>query len=138
MAIAQRLMDDIIDLELEKIDAILEKIASDPEDNEVKGVEIRLWEKIKTKAREGRRTGVGITAEGDMLAALGLRYGSDEAIDFSVDIHKQLAVAAYGSSVELAKERGNNILFIIRPYSYHLSFYLYFVSFSVEYSKTRR
>ena len=71
----------------------------------MKGVEIRLWEKIKTKAREGRRTGVGITAEGDMLAALGLRYGSDEAIDFSVDIHKQLAVAAYGSSVELAKER---------------------------------
>ena len=106
VAIAQRLMDDIIDLELEKIDAILEKIASDPEDNEVKGVEIRLWEKIKTKAREGRRTGVGITAEGDMLAALGLRYGSDEAIDFSVDIHKQLAVAAYSSSVELAKERG--------------------------------
>ncbi|WP_417030445.1 adenosylcobalamin-dependent ribonucleoside-diphosphate reductase [Butyricimonas virosa] len=106
VAIAQRLMDDIIDLELEKIDAILEKIASDPEDNEVKGVEIRLWEKIKAKAREGRRTGVGITAEGDMLAALGLRYGSDEAVDFSVDIHKQLAVAAYGSSVVLAKERG--------------------------------
>ena len=106
VAIAQRLMDDIIDLELEKIDAILAKIESDPEDNEVKGVEIRLWEKIKAKAREGRRTGVGITAEGDMLAALGLRYGSDEAVDFSVDVHKQLAVAAYGSSVELAKERG--------------------------------
>ena len=106
VAIAQRIMDDIIDLELEKIDAILEKINEDPEDMELKGVEVHLWEKIRKKAKEGRRTGVGITAEGDMLAALGLRYGSDEAIDFSVDVHKRLAVAAYGSSVELARERG--------------------------------
>lgn len=107
IAVAQRIMDDIIDLELEKIDTILEKIIADPEDNEVKGVEIRLWEKIKTKAREGRRTGVGITAEGDMLAALGLRYGSDEAIDFAVDIQKTLAVESYRASVYLAKDRGS-------------------------------
>jgi len=106
VALAQRIMDDIIDLELEKIDAILEKIDQDPEDEEIKGVEIRLWQKIKQKAREGRRTGVGITAEGDMLAALGLRYGSEEAVNFSVDVHKRLAVAAYGASVEMAKERG--------------------------------
>ncbi len=106
IAIAQRIMDDIIDLELEKIDAILDKIKSDPESDEVKGVEIRLWEKIQQKAQEGRRTGVGITAEGDMLAALGLRYGSDEAIDFAVEIQKTLAVEAYRSSVHLAKERG--------------------------------
>lgn len=106
VGLAQRIMDDIIDLELEKIDAILEKIDQDPEDAEVKGVERRLWERIKQKANEGRRTGVGITAEGDMLAALGLRYGSEEAVDFSVDVHKRLAVAAYGASVELAKERG--------------------------------
>ena len=107
IAIAQRIMDDIIDLELEKIDTILAKIHADPEDEEVKGVEIRLWEKIKTKAREGRRTGVGITAEGDMLAALGLRYGSDDAIDFAVDIQKTLAVEAYRASVYLAKDRGS-------------------------------
>ncbi|MCR9011349.1 adenosylcobalamin-dependent ribonucleoside-diphosphate reductase [Gabonibacter chumensis] len=106
VGIAQRIMDDIIDLELEKIDAILDKIDSDPEEEEVKGVEVRLWHKIKQKAKEGRRTGVGITAEGDMLAALGLRYGSDEAIDFSVDVHKRLAIAAYGSSVDMARERG--------------------------------
>ena len=106
VALAQRIMDDIIDLELEKIDAILYKIDSDPEEEEVKGVEVRLWHKIKQKAKEGRRTGVGITAEGDMLAALGLRYGSDEAIDFSVDVHKRLAIAAYGSSVDMARERG--------------------------------
>lgn len=106
VAIAQRIMDDIIDLELEKIDAILAKIHSDPEGEEVKGVEIRLWEKIKQKACEGRRTGVGITAEGDMLAALGLRYGSDDAIDFAVEIQKTLAVEAYRASVFLAKERG--------------------------------
>ena len=106
VALAQRIMDDIIDLELEKIDAILDKIDSDPEEEEVKGVEVRLWHKIKQKAKEGRRTGVGITAEGDMLAALGLRYGSDEAIDFSVDVHKRLAIAAYGSSVDMARERG--------------------------------
>lgn len=106
VAIAQRIMDDIIDLELEKIDTILDKIEGDPEDEEVKGVEIRLWQKIKRKAKEGRRTGVGITAEGDMLAALGLRYGSDEAIDFSVNIQKTLAVEAYRASVHLAKDRG--------------------------------
>lgn len=107
VAIAQRIMDDIIDLELEKIDAILDKVKADPETEEVKGVEIRLWEKIKQKAKEGRRTGVGITAEGDMLAALGLRYGSDEAIDFAVDIQKTLAVEAYRASVYLAKDRGS-------------------------------
>ncbi|MDR1274147.1 MAG: adenosylcobalamin-dependent ribonucleoside-diphosphate reductase, partial [Odoribacteraceae bacterium] len=104
--LAQRVMDDIIDLELEKIDAILEKIDQDPEDDEVKGVEVHLWQRIKRKAREGRRTGVGITAEGDMLAALGLRYGSDEAVEFSVDMHRRLAVAAYNASVDLAIERG--------------------------------
>ena len=104
--IAQRMMDDIIDLELEKIDAILEKINKDPEDPEVKRVERKLWENIRVKAEEGRRTGIGITAEGDMLAALGLRYGSDDAIDFSVEVHKTLAIEAYRSSVEVAKERG--------------------------------
>ncbi|MDR2414917.1 MAG: adenosylcobalamin-dependent ribonucleoside-diphosphate reductase [Odoribacteraceae bacterium] len=103
---AQRIMDDIIDLELEKIDAILEKIDQDPEDDEIKDVETRLWQRIKRKAREGRRTGVGITAEGDMLAALGLRYGSDEAVEFSVDMHKRLAIAAYNASVDLAIDRG--------------------------------
>lgn len=107
VAIAQRMMDDIIDLELEKIDAILDKIQEDPESDEVKGVEIRLWEKIKQKAKESRRTGVGITAEGDMLAALNLRYGSDEATDFAVDIQKTLAVEAYRASVYLAKDRGS-------------------------------
>ena len=111
VAIAQRIMDDIIDLELEKIDTILEKIDTDPEDEEVKGVEIRLWQKIRRKAKEGRRTGVGITAEGDMLAALGLRYGSDEATDFAVEIQKTLAVEAYRSSVNLAKDRGSFKIF---------------------------
>ncbi len=103
---AQRMMDDIIDLEIEKIDAILKKIDDDPEDEELKGVERRLWEKIRVKAREGRRTGVGITAEGDMLAALGLRYGSDDATDFSTEIHKTIALEAYRSSTVMAKERG--------------------------------
>lgn len=103
---AQRMMDDIIDLEIEKIDAILEKIDKDPEDIEIKGVERRLWEKIRVKAIEGRRTGVGITAEGDMLAGLGLRYGSDNAIDFSIEIHKTVALEAYRSSTIMAKERG--------------------------------
>ncbi|MFW5830710.1 MAG: adenosylcobalamin-dependent ribonucleoside-diphosphate reductase [Prolixibacteraceae bacterium] len=103
---AQRLMDDIIDLELEKIDAILEKVEADPEDEEIKFVEKRLWENIRKKANEGRRTGIGITAEGDMLAALGLQYGSDIATDFSDEIHKTVAVEAYRSSVYLAKERG--------------------------------
>jgi len=108
---AQRIMDDIIDLELEKIDAILNKIKKDPEDPELKRVEIKLWENIRTKALEGRRTGIGITAEGDMLAALGLRYGSDDAIDFSVEVQKTLAIEAYRSSVEVAKERGPFQLF---------------------------
>jgi ribonucleoside-diphosphate reductase alpha chain len=103
---AQRLMDDIIDLELEKIDAILDKIKKDPEDPELKRVETNLWENIRIKAEEGRRTGIGITAEGDMLASLGLRYGSDDAIDFSIEVQKTLAVEAYRSSIETAKERG--------------------------------
>ncbi len=104
--VAQRIMDSIIDLELEKIDAIIEKIDKDPEAEEIKMVEKNLWQNIRKKAQEGRRTGIGITAEGDMLAALGLRYGSDEATDFSVEIHKTVALEAYRSSVNLAKERG--------------------------------
>lgn len=114
VAIAQRIMDDIIDLELEKIDTILDKIDADPEDEEIKGVEIRLWQKIRRKAKEGRRTGVGITAEGDMLAALGYRYGSEEATDFAVKIQKTLAVEAYRSSVHLAKDRGSFKIFDAR------------------------
>lgn len=106
VAVAQRMMDDIIDLELEKIDAILEKIHQDPEDEAIKHTEINLWTKIKEKSIQGRRTGIGITAEGDMLAALGMRYGSDEAIDFSVNVHKTLAIEAYRASVHTAKERG--------------------------------
>ncbi|HIE15999.1 MAG TPA: adenosylcobalamin-dependent ribonucleoside-diphosphate reductase, partial [Bacteroidales bacterium] len=102
----QRLMDDLIDLEIEKIDKILEKIVSDPEDTEIKRVERLLWEKIKKKAVQGRRTGFGITAEGDMLAALGLIYGTEIATEFSEEIHKTLAISAYASSVEMAKERG--------------------------------
>jgi ribonucleoside-diphosphate reductase alpha chain len=104
--IAQRLMDDIIDLELEKIDSILKKIQDDPEDLEIKRTERKLWENIRTKTEEGRRTGIGITAEGDMLAALGLRYGSDDAVDFSIEIHKTTALEAYRSSVFCAKDRG--------------------------------
>ncbi len=104
--VAQRIMDDIIDLEIEKIDAILKKIESDPEDHEIKRVEKKLWENIRIKTAEGRRTGIGITAEGDMLAALGIRYGSDNAIDFSVEVHKTLAIETYRSSVAMAKERG--------------------------------
>ena len=103
---AQRIMDDIVDLEIEKIDKIIEKMEADPESIDIKRTELNLWKKIRTKCIEGRRTGVGITAEGDMLAALGMRYGSDEAIDFSVDIHKILATEAYRSSVEMAKDRG--------------------------------
>ncbi|WP_231706112.1 adenosylcobalamin-dependent ribonucleoside-diphosphate reductase [Labilibaculum antarcticum] len=106
VAMAQRMMDDIIDLELEKIDAIVEKIIDDPEDAEIKRVELNLWRNIRSKAEEGRRTGVGITAEGDMLAGLNLRYGTDEAIDFSVEVHKTIAVEAYRSSVYMAKDRG--------------------------------
>ena len=104
--LAQRLMDDIIDLELEKIEMILQKIDADPESEEVKGTERHLWEKIYKKSGQGRRTGVGITAEGDMLAALGLRYGTQEATDFAVEVHKTVALQAYRSSVQMAKERG--------------------------------
>ena len=103
---AQRLMDDIIDLEMEKIDKIIDKIASDPETPEVKHSELNLWQKIKAKTLKGRRTGVGTTGEGDMIAAMGLRYGTPEATDFSVSVHRTLALAAYRSSVEMARERG--------------------------------
>lgn len=103
---AQRIMDDIIDLEMEKIDRIIEKIDSDPETMEVRGPERHLWEKIRRKTLMGRRTGVGTTAEGDMIAAMGLRYGTTEATDFSESVHKALALAAYGSSVDMAAERG--------------------------------
>jgi ribonucleoside-diphosphate reductase alpha chain len=106
IGLAQRMMDDIIDLELEKIDVILAKIDGDPEKEELKLVERNLWKNIRKKSEEGRRTGIGITAEGDMLAGLGLRYGSEEAISFSVDVHKTLALEAYKSSTYLAKERG--------------------------------
>ncbi len=106
VACAQRMMDDIIDLEMEKIEKILEKIQSDPETTEVKTTEMNLWNKIRTKTLKGRRTGVGTTGEGDMIAAMGLRYGTPEATEFSVNVHKALALAAYGSSVQMAKERG--------------------------------
>ena len=106
VALAQRIMDDIIDLELEKIEKIIEKIDSDPESDEVKGTERHLWEKIYRKSGLGRRTGVGITAEGDMLAAMGLRYGTKEATDFSEKVHRTIAIEAYRSSVCMAKERG--------------------------------
>ena len=103
---AQRIMDDIVDLELEKIDMILNKIGHDPQTDEVKGAERHLWEKIKRKSSMGRRTGVGITAEGDMIAAMGLRYGTQEATDFAVEVHKTLALNAYRSSTDMARERG--------------------------------
>ena len=106
VTLAQRIMDDIIDLELEKIERIMQKIDSDPESEEVKGTERHLWEKIYKKSSLGRRTGVGITAEGDMIAAMGLRYGTEEATDFAESVHKNIAIEAYRSSVELAKERG--------------------------------
>ena len=105
-AMAQRIMDDIIDLELEKIEKIIEKVDSDPETDEVKGPERHLWEKIYKKSSMGRRTGVGITAEGDMIAAMGLRYGTEEATEFAEKVHKTLALETYRSSVNLAKERG--------------------------------
>lgn len=104
--IAQRIMDDIVDLELEKIDCILQKIQEDPQSDVVKEAEYHLWEKIKHKSSQGRRTGVGITAEGDMIAAMGLRYGTPEATEFSVNVHKNLALSAYRSSVTMAQERG--------------------------------
>lgn len=106
VGLAQRIMDDIIDLEMEKIEKIIEKINTDPEDDAIKSTEYQLWEKIKLKTSQGRRTGVGTTGEGDMLAALGLRYGTDEATDFSEEVHKNVALAAYRSSVVMAKERG--------------------------------
>ncbi len=104
--LAQRLMDDIVDLEMEKIDLILEKVGNDPQDEDVKTTERTLWQKIKHKSGLGRRTGVGITAEGDMIAAMNLRYGTEEATAFAVNVHKTLALNAYRSSVEMAKERG--------------------------------
>ena len=104
--VAQRIMDDIVDLEMEKIDRIMQKVGNDPQDDDVKHTEYHLWEKIKRKSGMGRRTGVGITAEGDMLAALGLRYGTQEATDFAVEVQKTLALNAYRSSVTMAKERG--------------------------------
>jgi len=103
---AQRMMDDIIDLEMEKIEAILAKIQQDPETEEVKQTELNLWKKIRSKTLKGRRTGVGTTAEGDMVAAMGLTYGTDEATEFSVSVHKALALASYRSSVNMARERG--------------------------------
>src|SRR5690606_9018133 len=103
---AQRMMDDIIDLELEKIEAIQQKIDEDPESDEVKAIERNLWKNIAKKAEEGRRTGIGITAEGDMLAALGIRYASEEGIAFSTEVHKVVAIEAYRASVYTAKERG--------------------------------
>ncbi len=106
IAVAQRMMDDIIDLEMEKIETIIAKIATDPETDEVKQTELNLWKKIRSKTLKGRRTGVGTTAEGDMIAAMGLRYGTPEATEFSVNVHKTLALAAYRSSVVMAQERG--------------------------------
>lgn len=111
VSIAQRIMDDIVDLELEKIDKIIEKVSNDPQTDEVKVSELHLWNKIKRKSGLGRRTGVGITAEGDMIAAMGLRYGTQEATDFSVNVHKILALSAYRSSVNMAKERGKFEIF---------------------------
>jgi ribonucleoside-diphosphate reductase alpha chain len=106
VAMTQRVMDDIIDLEMEKIDTIIAKIATDPETDEVKSTELNLWNKIRTKTLKGRRTGCGTTGEGDMLAALGLRYGTQDATDFSVKVHKELALAYYRASVVMAEERG--------------------------------
>lgn len=111
VAVAQRIMDDIIDLEIEKVDLILQKIESDPESGEIKHRERQLWQNIKRKALEGRRTGIGITAEGDMLAAMGLTYGSPDAVDFSEEVHKNLAIEAYRSSVNVAKERGAFLIY---------------------------
>ncbi|KAF0203454.1 MAG: ribonucleoside-diphosphate reductase class [Bacteroidetes bacterium] len=105
-AYALRIMDDIIDLESEKIDAILAKVKADPEDEEIKRIERKMWENIRQKTLLGRRTGIGITAEGDMLAALGMRYGSEDATTFSVEVHKSLATEVYGASADLAAERG--------------------------------
>lgn len=107
VVIAQRLMDDLVDLEIEKVDKIIDKIKNDPESDEIKSVELNLWNNIKDKCERGRRTGLGITAEGDMLAALGIRYGSKEANEFSNNLHMKLKHAAFYSSCEMAKERGS-------------------------------
>ena len=111
VAKAQRIMDDIVDLELEKIDLIMDKISHDPQCDDIKHAEYHLWEKIKDKSSKGRRTGVGITAEGDMLAAMGLRYGTEEATEVSVVVHRTLALTAYASSVKMAQERGAFAIF---------------------------
>ena len=111
IGIAQKIMDDIIDLELEKVDAIIAKIDADPQADEIKAVERNLWKNIQTKAEEGRRTGIGITAEGDMLAALGIKYGSKEGNDFSIEVHKKMAIETYRASVYAAKERGPFTIF---------------------------
>lgn len=111
IGIAQKIMDDIIDLELEKVDAIIAKIDADPQADEIKAVERNLWKNIQTKAEEGRRTGIGITAEGDMLAALGIKYGSKEGNDFSIKVHKKMAIETYRASVYAAKERGSFKIF---------------------------
>lgn len=111
VVIAQRYMDDIIDLEIEKIDGILAKIDSDPEEEKIKRVERELWERIKDKTSKGRRTGLGVTGEGDMLASLGLRYGTDEATDFSEEVHETLKMCAYESSIIMAKERGPFLIY---------------------------
>ncbi len=103
---AQRIMDDIVDLEMEKIDRIMDKIESDPQTEDLKATEYHLWEKIRNKCSLGRRIGVGVTAEGDMLAAMGLRYGTQEATDFSVEVHRTLALGVYRESVNMAQERG--------------------------------
>lgn len=99
-------MDDIVDLEIEKLNNIISKVESDPEPEHIKSVELELWKKIRTKAIEGRRTGLGVTAEGDMLAALGFTYGTKVSTNFSIEVHKQLAIEAYVSSIILAEERG--------------------------------
>lgn len=104
---AQRIMDDIVDLEMEKVEKIISKIANDPEPDDIKRTELELWEKIRDKCDQGRRTGVGITAEGDMLAALGMQYGSEEGNNFSINVHKTLALSAYRSSVDMARDRGS-------------------------------
>jgi len=109
--IAQKIMDDIVDLEIEKIDGIIEKIASDPQNKEVKKTELDLWQKIQFKCIQGRRVGIGITAEADMLAAMGYRYGTLEATEFATDIQKKLALSTYRASTKLAKERGSFPIF---------------------------
>jgi len=121
----QRMMDDIIDLEMEKIEAILKKIKSDPETEEVKQTELNLWTKIRNKTLKGRRTGVGTTAEGDMIAAMGLTYGTDEATEFSVKVHRALALAAYGSSGNMAPRAGGPLVFYFQRFYKEYHFLIY-------------